>query len=275
MKSIYRVLCGAAAVCIGLGLLLGIIGTALGARPADLSLSATELPALRFLSRTPYLWGRDTVEVSYPADAVRKLDFDLEAVDVTIGAGEGFTLRAENINAKRFTTKLEGDTWVIDCDKRGGRSGLGKNWGRKVPAVTITVPRGWVAEEAEIELGMGNLAVDGLSAKESYLDIGMGTAAVSGFTSRDCDITVGMGTLTLTGDLTGKGSITCGMGTAELRLAGRAADYGCTASAGMGSITFAGHETGGFAGGMTVGSGRENWFDIECGMGSVDVRFDR
>ena len=89
MKSIYRVLCGAAAVCIGLGLLLGIIGTALGARPADLSLSATELPALRFLSRTPYLWGRDTVEVSYPADAVRKLDFDLEAVDVTIGAGEG------------------------------------------------------------------------------------------------------------------------------------------------------------------------------------------
>lgn len=286
MKSVYRVLCGAAAICIGLGLLLGIIGTALGARPADLSLSVTQLPALRFITTSPSywgrdvvdaIWGRDTVEASYPADSVRRLDFDLEALEVTISPGEEFSVQAKNVNAKRFTTKLEGDTWVIDCDNRVSRHGWGNDrWGRRTPEVTITLPKGWLAEEVVLELGMGNLTLDGLAAKESCIDIGMGTAEFTGFASRDCDITVGMGTLILEGNLTGKGSITCGMGTAELRLSGKAADYGCTASAGMGSVTFAGQETGGLAGSMTLGSASgENWFDIECGMGTVEVYFDR
>ena len=56
MSIVYRVLCGAAAICIGLGLLLGIIGVMTGARPAALSLSPTDLPAFRWRPTTP--WGR-------------------------------------------------------------------------------------------------------------------------------------------------------------------------------------------------------------------------
>lgn len=274
MKMIYRVLCGAAAICIGLGLLLGVIGTALGARPADLSISTIDLPAFRFITREPTVWGRDTVEVTYPGENIRRLDFDLEAMDVTIETGNSFSILAKKVNAKRFTTKIEGDTWVIDCDSSHLSGSWGKRWEKKAPKVTITIPKGWVAKEAEIDLGMGNLTVYDLTAEESTLDVGMGSATVSDFRSRDCSITVGMGSLYLEGDLRGKGNITCGMGTVTLSLDGRASDYGCTASTGMGTITFGGHETGGLAGGMTVGTGAsENWFDIECGMGSVDVLF--
>lgn len=274
MKMIYRVLCGAAAICIGLGLLLGLIGTALGAHPGDLFISPTELPAFRFITRMPAVWGKDTVEVTYPGEKIRRLDFDLEAMDVTIETGNSFSILAKRVNAKRFTTKVEGDTWVIDCDNGTMTGNWGNRWEKKAPKVTITVPKGWVAREAEIDLGMGSLTVRDLAAEESTLDVGMGSATVTDFRSRDCNITVGMGSLYLTGDLRGRGNISCGMGDVTLSLDGRASDFGCTASTGMGTITFDGHETGGLAGGMTVGaSTADNWFDIECGMGSVDVLF--
>lgn len=83
MSIVYRVLCGAAAICIGLGLLLGVIGVMTGARPADLYLSPTDLPAFRFVSRGSPIWGRDTVEANYPVGEVQSLDFELQTMNVT------------------------------------------------------------------------------------------------------------------------------------------------------------------------------------------------
>lgn len=87
MSIVYRVLCGAAAICIGLGLLLGVIGVMTGARPADLYLSPTDLPAFRFVSRGSPIWGRDTVEANYPVGEVQSLDFELQTMNVTIREG--------------------------------------------------------------------------------------------------------------------------------------------------------------------------------------------
>ena len=85
-----------------------------------------------------------------------------------------------------------------------------------------------------------------------------------------------MGSLTLDGALTGDCDIDCGMGSASLLLNGAEDDYGCTATAGMGTITFGRHECGGLGGSMTVSSGAvDNFFTINSGMGTVDVQFTR
>lgn len=143
MSIVYRVLCGAAAICIGLGLLLGVIGVMTGARPADLYLSPTDLPAFRFVSRGSPIWGRDTVEANYPVGEVQSLDFELQTMNVTIREGDGFHIRAKDVNAKRFVTELKGNTWRIRCDTDsfGPHMSLPRNWEDHAPLVDITVPR--------------------------------------------------------------------------------------------------------------------------------------
>jgi len=301
MKSIFKAICGAAAVLLSLGLLLGLMGFALGGRPQDLAdygeplrLPLVGSGRIGLLRWGNPLYGRDTVEMDYTSEAarIRKLDFYLSCADVTIREGDAFRVKAEKINADRFLTKIDGDTWEIDCDDRNINGRMGHD---RAPEITITVPKGFLAAELEVESAMGAVKIQGLSARESSLKAGMGTMTAEDFTSGDCDLEIGMGTLELSGSLTGRGSIDCGMGTAILTLAGSRRDFGYTASVGMGSITIGGEElTGGddeeppaasgedlppmdaiagFGGEQTSNPSAPNFFEIDCGMGSVEIAF--
>ena len=176
MKAFYRIVCGTAAVLISLGLLLGLIGFLMGGRPADLDDVLFPLHSSWRIGlfqgnrlRGNPLYGSDTIDIVYPG-GITKLDFDLSCADVTIKTGENFKVEARKINAKRFSTEVDGDTWEMECDVRN----VNNMSGDKAPTITITVPKGFVAEEAELNLSMGTLAIKDLAAKESTLEVGMG-----------------------------------------------------------------------------------------------------
>lgn len=297
MRTFYRGVCIAAAALISLGLLLSLLGFALGGRPGDLAdyYDGADLPfigsgrigPLRWGSWGNPLYGRDTVEQSYggPELGIRKLDFELSCADVVIKEGEVFRVKAEKINAKRFSTRLDGDTWEIECDvEHAGRMG-----GDKAPKITITVPKGFQAEELELDAAMGTVEMKDLAAKVSTLKVGMGTVTAKNITSGDCEMEIGMGTLEFSGTLTGKSSIDCGMGSAELTLRGDPQDYGFYATVGMGSVTVNGEdvdtespntpgpwgiaEIGGLGGQRSWNTTAPNLLYVDCGMGSVDIRF--
>ena len=275
MNTFYRVVSGAAAICIGLGVLLGGVGFLLGGRVAQLPDSGVRFRGWDW-GPNP-LWGSDTVTASYTGSGIRKLDFELNCMDVQLAEGDDFWIEAKQVNGKRFTTKVEGDTWKIRCDSNhlGSRNSLvGRNWDRNVPQVTITVPRGFVAEKLELELGMGELAVYDFATQKSDLEVGMGNMTLENFTSGKCDLDVGMGSLVLLGKVTGKGTIHCGMGSVEMTLEGQESDYGCSATVGMGSVVLGSENTGGLGGEMTRRKDAPNFFDIDCGMGSVEIYFN-
>jgi len=273
MKTFYRVVSGAAVICIGLGLLLGGVGVMLGGRLSQLPDSGLRLAGWV----TPTLWGYETVEADYAGRDIRKLDFELEAMDVEIQEGDTFSVRADQVDSRRFTTRVEGDTWKIDCDNQyfGRRpSRFGGRWDRRAPHVTITLPKGYMAEELDLEMGMGNLFASNLSARRSELSVGMGNMTLENFTSGDCDIEVGMGDLIILGSVTGRGAIDCGMGDLEMHLAGPQRDYGCNVSVGMGSVTVGDETIGGLSGERSFNAGAKNFFEIDCGMGNVEIYFD-
>lgn len=291
MRGFYRVVCGTAAVLISLGLLLGLIGFLMGGRVSELDRvliplhGSWRIGPFEMGRRGNPLYGSDTIDTVYPGTDIAKLDFELSCADVTIKTGDNFKVEARKINAKRFRTEIDGDTWEIECDMRGTRNISGD----KAPVITITVPRDFVAEELDLELSMGSLEMKGLSARRSSLNTGMGEMIVKDFSSGDCDIEIGMGSLEFTGELTGNGSIDCGMGSAELTLIGDPDDYGYTASVGMGSVTVNGYEIdpeglppmgsesvggiGGFATNRSWNTGAPNQLVIDCGMGSVEIGF--
>ncbi len=225
------------------------MGFLLGGRPGGLYeySQGVELPLVgsgRFgiLRWGNPLYGRDTVEMNYTYTGekaqIRRLDFDLSCANVTIREGEAFWVRAEKINAKRFRTEVNGDTWEIECDVKN----VGRMGGDRAPNITITIPKGFVAEELELDNAMGTMEVRDLAAQQSSILVGMGDLVVKNFSSRDCALEIGMGSLELSGSITGRGSINCGMGSAILALKGEPADYGYTATVGMGSVTIAGKE---------------------------------
>lgn len=268
MNRFYRVVSGVAVVLIGLGVLIGSIGLLLGGRMGDLPVG------LRF-GFPPRIWGSDTVEADY-AD-IHTLDFQFEAMDVIIQEGDGFSIQAKQINARRFTTEQNGHIWRIRCDNKSSglnRINWGNSWGKRAPQVVVTLPRGFTAERLDLEMGMGFLTADGLAADRSYIDLGMGEMDLLNFSSRDCELGVGMGSLTLSGKLTGRGSVECGMGSVEIFLEGQESDYGFDATVGMGSVNIGLHTTEGLGGAMTLNSNAPNFYTVDCGMGSVDVHFD-
>lgn len=287
MKAFYRIVCGTAAVLISLGLLLSLVGFLMGGRPDKLDEVVFPLHGSWRIGpfrsgRGNPLYGSDTIDIVYPG-GVTKLDFDLSCADVTLKTGENFKVEAKKINAKRFRTEMKGDTWEIECDvKKSDRIS-----GNKAPTITITVPKDFVAEEAALNLSMGTLAVKNLAAEQSTLNVGMGEMIVSGFSSGDCDIDLGMGSLELTGEITGQNTIQCGMGSAEMTLTGDPRDYGFSVSVAMGSAEINGedispdglppigsHESvGGLATERSWNLDAPNRFDIDCGMGSVEIDF--
>lgn len=287
MKAFYRIVCGTAAVLISLGLLLSLVGFLMGGRPDKLDEVVFPLHGSWRIGpfrsgRGNPLYGSDTIDIVYPG-GVTKLDFDLSCADVTLKTGENFKVEARKINAKRFRTEMKGDTWEIECDvKKSDRIS-----GNKAPTITITVPKDFVAEEAALNLSMGTLTVKNLAAEQSTLNVGMGEMTVSGFSSGDCDIDLGMGSLELTGKITGQSAIQCGMGSAEMTLTGDPRDYGFSVSVAMGSAEINGedispdglppigsHESvGGLATERSWNLDAPNRFDIDCGMGSVEIDF--
>lgn len=267
MNRFYRAVSTAAVVLIGLGVVIGGVGLLLGGRMRDLPVG------LRF-GFSPRVWGSDTVEADY-AD-IRTLDFQFEAMDVTIREGDGFSIQAKQINAHRFTTQQDGHTWKIRCDNRSSglnRINWGNDWERKAPQVVVTLPKGFTAERLDLEMGMGFLTAEGLAADRSSIDLGMGEMIVEKFASGSCELKVGMGSLTVSGSITGRGYVDCGMGSVEMTLEGRETDYGFDADVGMGSINIGPHTTEGLGGSMQLNSGAPNFFTVDCGMGSVDIRF--
>lgn len=296
MRSFYKIICGAAVAFLALGLLLGAMGFLLGGRPGGLYeySQGVDLPLVgsgRFgiLRWGNPLYGRDTVEMNYTYTGekaqIRRLDFDLSCANVTIREGEAFWVRAEKINAKRFRTEVNGDTWEIECDVKN----VGRMGGDRAPNITITIPKGFVAEELELDNAMGTMEVRDLAAQQSSILVGMGDLVVKNFSSGDCALEIGMGSLELSGSITGRGSINCGMGSAILALKGEPTDYGYTATVGMGSVTIAGKELdtdsnstpgpweiaeiGGLGGSRSWNTEAPNFFYIDCGMGSVDIQF--
>ena len=272
MKRFYRIICGAAAVCIGLGAILGGVGLLLGGTLRGLFQGGGAYARADLPWSAPSWWGEETLRESYAG--VRKLDFELGLSHVTIRPGEGFSLEARGVDSGRFRSRVDGDTWEIRCpEEKLSRFSSGELWGREAPEILITLPRDFVAEELELSMGMGTLEGEGLTALEAELSVGMGEMSLSGFSSGSWEADVGMGTLELEGALTGEGKLHCGMGSALLDLRGNEEDYNVSATAGLGRVTVAGRTAGGLGGELSWSVGAPNSIEIDCGMGEVSVTF--
>lgn len=256
-------------VLLVLALAFFIVGAALGIASLSAGFSYREfvqnIEAGRFNLIGPVKWtgealddlGADrgeTFEQTYTG--VRTLKLKAGQADCEIIPCDGSEWKVEGRHlTSRFDCELDDDELSIDC----GGSLLGFiRAGNNTPKLKLYVPRNQVLEKADLETGVGTVTMDGDGA----------------FLSCDqLELECGVGKISLCADIRGEARIEGGVGEVCVTLAGKEEDFNYKAQYGVGSVTIDGEKHSGLGGDYKADNRAGKDLKIECGVGSVELRF--
>lgn len=213
------------------------------------------------------------------APGVGNVQGDIQSLTLSLGACEAFIQEGDVFNLEvtgngpEVRSEVKDGVWCITNDDEGW------NWkwnSKPHQQVTITLPKGFVAKELSLDMGMGRMEADALAANTAYLSVGAGQLEIDNLTSAYTSISSGMGQVQIdNAALTGYIELDCGMGQIEMTIDGVEADYGYDCSVGMGEIRIGGATAAGMGGDMNRTVEGDNAIVASCGMGSVRVGFTK
>lgn len=211
---------------------------------------------------------RGTINESYDT-TINKVSISVGPADAKIVEGDGFSVRADGDDIVRFRSYVDNDELKIVSDTRRNADLANHD-----VTITITVPKDWVAEEWDVDIGMGSLNADVIRGKKVDLVTGMGEMNVDTLESAETDLQCDMGQLTVDrATITGKTKLECGMGQITMTVVGSEDDFGGKLDVGMGNIQVGNRSVGGMGGSLEYNVGSANIFEGDCGMGQIDIGF--
>lgn len=214
-KNIFLSILGS---CLGIGIVLIIIGLALGARFHNFTLSVFPLEDDKDVSYTlPGISLTDTRDI-------HNLDFDLSAGTIKICYGDTFSIKGGHLSKN----EISGNTWKVTTKNSYGISFFGKRVNIPLPrffsfenskktskeTITITIPKNTMLQQAEmdltavdidiealrckedieIEVSAGDLTIDSIEAAQVSLEVSAGDACIKEYKITDeacCDCSLG------------------------------------------------------------------------------------
>lgn len=204
-------------------------------------------------------------------EPIHSIDMSLGAVEVKITEGPLFSVQSEGFQEDHINAVIEDGVWMIrDQSKNKIISGMRNQF--KGHQVIITIPARYHFQSVKLKLGAGKMTVCGFEAEESTVDVGAGAARISSLVCKNTKINCGMGEVRIDGgSLSGKCQVACGMGNVQITADDPGA-YGYRVAVGMGVVRIGQDSFSGIMSGKhTVNSDAENFFDVNCGMGNVEV----
>lgn len=237
-----------------------------------------------------YIWKsvRDRNTVVYPSGEnnfiwtsteqnIRNLHIELGQTELHIIPGDSFVFTADG---KIDSIAVTGDTLHIKHTEKDSETfSLFKSYlfEKEIPPLkaTLTVPYNVFFENITLEIGMGEFESKmPLKCKRSTINVGLGSCSLEDFSVTDYfETECGMGSLFIQGNLKGNSKIQCGMGTVELITQGNPDDYNYKTQVGMGSVQIGDKTFEGLSNKERFSSTAKNYFDIDCGMGSIIISF--
>lgn len=188
-------------------------------------------------------------EKSYSGIRNLELDIGVTAVKIEGSADDLFHVYGSGLDSS-FQCRQDGDALEI-ISKRKLR------YHRKLDErIVIEVPEGTVFEEVELSVGVGELHAEGLHCRQLDIDCGMGSVFINGQVDGDCDID-------------------CGVGEVSLNLANSKNDFNYDLQCGIGDIILGESSYSGIAKEKEIDNGAAYDMDIDCGIGSVAITFEK
>ena len=256
MKKRWKVFWIVSGAIAGIGVLFLIVGLVMGASVSELR------------GRIPF-WYRncfidfDSSEQSDRASVkvvdgelhsysgISSLEIDVNSLEVNIVESAGSEIEVETeIADERINLKVWQEGKELNIETKGN---IRINNGG---IVNIYIPSGMTLGELSVSVGEGALYAERLSASEVDVAIGAGSADVEMIYAEQIDLE-------------------CGIGAMDLTFAGTDTDYDYDLECGMGELEVGQQSFSGMAVDKTVHNGASKNADIEVGMGSVNISFEK
>lgn len=288
MRSWWKIMLGIALSCIGIGIVFGMIGIAIGRNRA-------------ISTRNNTFSFSDTVA------GVESIDIDVKFSKVEIISGNEFSVVVNNMMEDGFKSYVKDGVWYLKDDYDddnfinlfGFEIPITQGWfswnfelGDYAPLIQITMPDEFIAKEYNISLGAGELDMKVLNANncdllvgagsiklqrlnitnKAKLEVAAGELVVSNLKTLDANITCGMGSARITGEIQRNLTADCGMGSIEMDLSGEEDNYDYYISCGVGNVKLNSHNYNFIADDKIQNQNAVGTFKLTCGMGSIDVK---
>lgn len=213
----------------------------------------------------------------FDKNKVTNLCMNFGAAEVVLIEGNKLAVETRGITAEAMNCYLGSDgVLTINNAKR-----LNINFwshdrnSRIVPRILISIPNDLSLDKFKVSVGAGDFRAKDIkiNCKQGNVDVGAGNLILKSIYGGKFNIRCGMGNLEYYGSLTGRTNLDCGMGNIKLVLKGKADDYSYDAKVGLGDFRFNNEKKSGVCQ-VLNNEKKENHFSVNCGMGSVSVKFE-
>ena len=205
------------------------------------------------------------------SEDVRVLNINADVSSITIQRGDQYRLQVGGKMADTVTNTLEDGTWQITQKSKNSL----KNTSGSSATVIITIPEEVTFKKISCELGVGELDAERLAAEEIDLESGVGDLTVDGVQCTKLSVSCGTGSADIGASAISENAyLENGIGDLTLILEGTEKDYNYDISCGMGSIRIGNLlDVDGMAGDQTVDQKKDCWIRADSGMGDVTIDF--
>ena len=124
-------------------------------------------------------------------ESIRKLDVDVAGAGFFLYESGDDSIRIECMEMGKLQFYVEEETLYVKAQAR-------LDWdGSMRDCVYLYVPRSMTFQEAELEMGAGEMGIDFLDTRELSCEMGAGEMYFSGLKAQDVSLEVGMGSLSV------------------------------------------------------------------------------
>lgn len=218
---------------------------------------------------------------TYSVDGdISKLALNLSGAELKIKTAEKFSVESNNK--------------YISVDTNNGKLRIGEakkpfSVMSKGVTVVLSIPEGFIFDDADIDTGAGKVEIEELSADDLKLSLGAGEVQIKNLTAnmsadidggageltiedgllRNLKLNMGVGELNLKSRIEGRSKLDYGIGEANLTLLGNSADYQIELDKGIGDADLEGEN---MKDDSVYGAGK-NKIEIDGGIGDINIEF--
>lgn len=210
-------------------------------------------------------------EMIYTDDIDAEIGYDVKKIDLVTGGGNAEIIESDGTNIKIKTNNVEeaqyyvvNNTLYIKAVFSGNVSEYDK--------IEIYIPSDMMFSQIDVTMGAGTFTVEKLMADKANFVIGAGKFSLQDAEVNDLTVELGMGEFSYEGIINNKADIDCFMGSVLMKLANNQNEYSYTLGCFMGNVKY-GSSTISGVGTKESDNISDKDFDIECGMGDVDITF--
>jgi hypothetical protein len=262
---------------------------------------------------------------------IESIDMNISVGKVTIKEGSEFKIEATDIIKDEFESNIYDGKWVIsytgsndsnndvnidlngdgldiDINDNAGDNGSHKisifgfdisvdsdsttnyNYNYKTNFV-ITIPKGFKAENFNLEVDTGSVKIDNLITKEAYINIDTGDCNINNLTAlnkssysvdtgnltidkltaKDVTMESGVGNIKVNGIITGHNEITCDVGNVDINCKGDIDNFDYSVDCGIGTVIINDNKYTDITSEYKKNNNAENSFTLECDIGKITL----